>query len=198
MGAPSTNFFQKLIQIHKMWLKLAKIGNNWPIFKRFSAIFTFFRSWNIPELRPFLNNYIQKWDFWKKIQKFHFCSILPILATIYEVKITFWKKLVEGAPITYFQINIFWFYMLWGIQNQLRIFFARSSGSTRPSAWCEQLFLHSWPMSNIVFHSEMLYLSCSRKVHLCHPVILKCANCANDTKERKWIGAWVLKCSPLK
>jgi hypothetical protein len=123
MGAPSTNFFQKLIQIHKMWLKLAKIGNNWPIFKRFSAIFTFFRSWNIPELRPFLNNYIQKWDFWKKIQKFHFCSILPILATIYEVKITFWKKLVEGAPITYFQINIFWFYMLWGIQNQLRIFF---------------------------------------------------------------------------
>jgi hypothetical protein len=23
---PSTNFFQKLIQIHKMWLKLAKIG----------------------------------------------------------------------------------------------------------------------------------------------------------------------------
>jgi hypothetical protein len=32
--------------------------------------------------------------------------LLPILATIYEVKITFWKKLVEGAPITYFQIII--------------------------------------------------------------------------------------------
>jgi hypothetical protein len=27
----------------------------------------------------------------------------------------FWKKLVEGAPITYFQIEIFWLYMLWGI-----------------------------------------------------------------------------------
>jgi hypothetical protein len=27
MGGPSTNFFQKLIQIHKMWLKLAKIGS---------------------------------------------------------------------------------------------------------------------------------------------------------------------------
>jgi hypothetical protein len=26
-----------------MWLKLAKIGNNWPIFKLFSAIFTFYR-----------------------------------------------------------------------------------------------------------------------------------------------------------
>jgi hypothetical protein len=34
---------------------------------------------------------------------FHFWSILPILATIYEVK----KKLVEGAPMTYFQIDIF-------------------------------------------------------------------------------------------
>jgi hypothetical protein len=25
-----------------------------------------------------------------------------MLATIYEVKITFWKKLVEEAPMTYF------------------------------------------------------------------------------------------------
>jgi hypothetical protein len=28
-----------------------------------------------------------------------------MLATIYEVKITFWKKLVEGDPMTYFQIS---------------------------------------------------------------------------------------------
>jgi hypothetical protein len=28
LGGFSTNFFQKLIQIHKMWLKLPKIGNN--------------------------------------------------------------------------------------------------------------------------------------------------------------------------
>jgi hypothetical protein len=32
---------------------------------------------------------------------------LQILATIYKVKITFRKKLIEGADITYFQIDIF-------------------------------------------------------------------------------------------
>jgi hypothetical protein len=53
----------------------------------------------------------------KKIQKFHFWSIFLILPTIYEVKITFWKKLVEVAPMTYFQIDIFGIYMLWGIQK---------------------------------------------------------------------------------
>jgi hypothetical protein len=48
--------------------------------------------------------------FEKKNPKISFLvnEILPILATIYEVKITFWKKLVEGAPMTYFQIDIFW------------------------------------------------------------------------------------------
>jgi hypothetical protein len=51
---------------------------------------------------------IKNETFEKIIQKFNFWSILPILATIYEVKITFWKKLVEGAPMTYFQIDIFW------------------------------------------------------------------------------------------
>jgi hypothetical protein len=40
------------------------------------------------------------------------------------VKIAVWKsvnccQLVEGAAITYFQFDIIWFYMLWGIQNQL-------------------------------------------------------------------------------
>jgi hypothetical protein len=28
---------------------------------------------------------------------------MPILATFYEVKITFLKKLVGGAPVTYFK-----------------------------------------------------------------------------------------------
>jgi hypothetical protein len=60
---------------------------------------------------------------------------LPILATFYEFKITFWKKLVEGAAITYFQCDIFWIYMLWAIQNQLHCF-ASTFGSTSLSAWC--------------------------------------------------------------
>jgi hypothetical protein len=34
----------------------------------------------------------------KKVENFHFCQFWPILATFYEVKITFWKKLVEGGP----------------------------------------------------------------------------------------------------
>jgi hypothetical protein len=45
-------------------------------------------------------------------------QLLPILANfshILWIWISFWKKLVEGAPIAYFQIDIFWFYMLWGI-----------------------------------------------------------------------------------
>jgi hypothetical protein len=56
--------------------------------------------------------------FEKKSKKLNFWSLFPISATIYEVKITFWKELEDGAPMTYIQIDIFWFYMLWGIQNQ--------------------------------------------------------------------------------
>jgi hypothetical protein len=33
----------------------------------------------------------------------------------YILKITFLKKLVEVAPTTYFQFDIFGIYMLWGI-----------------------------------------------------------------------------------
>jgi hypothetical protein len=49
-----------------------------------------------------------RWDVVKnkilqKIEKFHF---LPILATFYEVKITFLKKLVGGAPVTYFKVAV--------------------------------------------------------------------------------------------
>jgi hypothetical protein len=36
----------------------------------------------------------------------------------YEFKSRFEKKLVEEGAMTYFQIDVFWIYMLWGIQNQ--------------------------------------------------------------------------------
>jgi hypothetical protein len=106
---------------------VAKIGYNMQLtdFQTFSAIFTFFRPWNTSQT-------VLGWDF-KKNPKI---LILPILAAIYKVKITFWKKLVEGAPITYFQIDIFLFYMLWGIQNQLRIFFAKTRPCSSLSMMC--------------------------------------------------------------
>jgi hypothetical protein len=91
------------------WLKLAKIGKTWPIFKLFSFFFTFFRSWNTPQ---------------------------TVLERFYEVQITFWKKLVEEGTMTYLFFDIFGICMLWGIQNQLRGFFASTFGSTSPSAWC--------------------------------------------------------------
>jgi hypothetical protein len=45
--------------------------------------------------------------FEKKSKNLNFWSLFPILATIYEVKISFSTKLVGGAPMTYFQIDIF-------------------------------------------------------------------------------------------
>jgi hypothetical protein len=36
----------------------------------------------------------------KKIEKFYFWSIFANFSSIYEVKITFFKKLVEQAPAT--------------------------------------------------------------------------------------------------
>jgi hypothetical protein len=51
------------------------------------------------------------------LEQFHysknsiFGQFLPILATIYEVKITFLKKLVGGAPVTYFK----WDIQHWGL-----------------------------------------------------------------------------------
>jgi hypothetical protein len=38
------------------------------------------------------------------------------------------KKVGRGAALTYFQLDIFWIYIL---------FFASTFGSTSPSAWCE-------------------------------------------------------------
>jgi hypothetical protein len=57
-----------------------------------------------------------------KNEKFQKKSIfglfLPIKSNIYEVKITFFKKLVDQAPATYLKFDVFWIYMLWGIRNQ--------------------------------------------------------------------------------
>jgi hypothetical protein len=36
-----------------------------------------------------------------------FGPFLPILATLYEVKNTFFKKLVEQAPVTYLKFDVF-------------------------------------------------------------------------------------------
>jgi hypothetical protein len=49
-----------------------------------------------------------------------------------NLKITFWKKLVKGGTVTYFQFDIFWIYMLWGIQNQLRVFLRALLGQQVP------------------------------------------------------------------
>jgi hypothetical protein len=56
----------------------------------------------------------KKWDFSKKSKNSIFGLFLPILATFYKVKITFFKKLVDGAPATYLKFDVFWIYMLWG------------------------------------------------------------------------------------
>jgi hypothetical protein len=118
MAPTSTNFFQN-------WPKLVKID-------RFSNFFTFFRSWNTSQtilqlLHVFqvvehipddlTTNIVKNETFSKNSKKSIFGHFLPISATFYEVKITFWKKLVEVGAMTYFQIDVFGIYMLLGIQK---------------------------------------------------------------------------------
>jgi hypothetical protein len=43
----------------------------------------------------------------KKIEKFHFLSIFANFSNIYEVKITFFLKLVEVAPATNLKFDVF-------------------------------------------------------------------------------------------
>jgi hypothetical protein len=67
-------------------------------------------------------------------------QLLPIvanamLATFYELKITFWKKLVEGADITYFQLDIYESTCSCVSEIRNKIFLR----ATIPSAWCEAL-----------------------------------------------------------
>jgi hypothetical protein len=45
------------------------------------------------------------WLKWAKID--HFWSIIANFSNIYEVKITFFKKLVEGAHATYLKFDVF-------------------------------------------------------------------------------------------
>jgi hypothetical protein len=93
--------------LHKMWLKLAKPHQNLNF-----SIFWLFRSKNVSNMFHDLKNL-------RIAQRsLKICQFRPILASfsyILWILITFWKKLVEGAPITYFQFDIFWSYMLWGI-----------------------------------------------------------------------------------
>jgi hypothetical protein len=88
----STNFFQKLFQIHKMWLKLAKIAEYWQQLNDFQTFFGYFHVFQVVEHIPdsfriikFRNETLKK----KISKKMNFWSLFPILATIYEVKISF-------------------------------------------------------------------------------------------------------------
>jgi hypothetical protein len=59
------------------------------------------------------NDYIKnKMRNFKKFEKFHFWSIFANFSNIFEVKITFFKKLVEVAPVTYIKFDVFGIYML--------------------------------------------------------------------------------------
>jgi hypothetical protein len=59
-----------------MWLKLAKIGKNWPIFKLF-FFFSYFHVFQVVEhiWDIFSTITFKKLDFSKKIEKFYFWSI---------------------------------------------------------------------------------------------------------------------------
>jgi hypothetical protein len=79
-----------------MWLKWAKKNQ---LFSRFSSRGTHqnsFRTITFKKMRNF-----------KKFEKFHFLSIFANFSNIYEVKITFFKKLVEQAPVTYLKFDVF-------------------------------------------------------------------------------------------
>jgi hypothetical protein len=42
----------------------------------------------------------------RNFDKFHFLSIFANFSNIYEIKITFFKKLVEVAPATYLKFDV--------------------------------------------------------------------------------------------
>jgi hypothetical protein len=87
---------------------LVKIGQNWQIFKLFVAIFTFFRSWTHQCRDVHRTNTVKNEIFKTKSKKINFCQLLPILATFYELKVTFWQKLVEVAlDVVHFSRNFF-------------------------------------------------------------------------------------------
>jgi hypothetical protein len=111
---PLPTFSKTWFFVHKKWLKLVKIGQNWQFFKTFCGYFYVFQV--VEHIRDILRTHTVKNEtFSKKMNQFNFFQFLLILATFYEQKITFWKKLVEVAAGTYFQFDIFGIYMLWGI-----------------------------------------------------------------------------------
>jgi hypothetical protein len=132
----------------KMWFKFIKCVKNWQQLtdlQTFSAIFTFFRSWNTPDSYRTITLKMRlfKWDFSKKIETFHFGPFLLILATFYKVKITFWKKLVEEAPTAQPIFNLMFSESTCsalGYSKSVTIFYSKRFGSTSPSAWCDYNF----------------------------------------------------------
>jgi hypothetical protein len=87
--APSTNFLKKLAKIGKNWQKLTDFQTF------FLAIFNLFQV--MEHIRDsFRTITLKKSDFPKKWKNSNFGQFLPILVTFYKVKITFFKKLVEG------------------------------------------------------------------------------------------------------
>jgi hypothetical protein len=52
----------------------------------------------------FLERFYSKYEIFQKNRKIPF---LPIFATFYKLKITFFKKLVDGAPVIFFQFDVF-------------------------------------------------------------------------------------------
>jgi hypothetical protein len=115
---PLPTFFKKWFNSEN----IAKIGQNWSklvIIDRFSNFFGLFSrfSGRGTHQRRSYNEYSQKWDFFEKIKKIYFLSFFANFSHILWSKITIWKKLEEVGAMTYFQIDVFGIYMLWGIQK---------------------------------------------------------------------------------
>jgi hypothetical protein len=98
LGLVLPTFFKtrfKFIKCGQNRPNLDKIGQNWPIFENFRQ---FFRSWNTPE--TVLNEYNKKWDFFKKIERFHFWSIFANFSHILWTKNHVLKKSSKNVPMT--------------------------------------------------------------------------------------------------
>jgi hypothetical protein len=99
-----------------MWLKLTDLQ-------------TFFRYLHVFQVVEYITTVIERLHlkkeiFQKKIDK------SPIFANCMKSR---FEKVSSG---TYFQFDVFWIYMLWGIQNQY-LFCARTCGLTSPSHHAE-------------------------------------------------------------
>jgi hypothetical protein len=66
-------------------LNVAKIGQNWPKLTGYFHVFQVME--RIADILR--TNTVKNETFSKNLKKFNFCQFLPILATFYELKITF-------------------------------------------------------------------------------------------------------------